>query len=450
MNAAGVAFAILCAAMILFFSRQRAVLGIMLAVCYVTQGQQLDLGLHFTLIRIALLAGIVRVWSRGEFKQLVPNVIDKAVLAYAVANIVIYTTRVGTSEALVSAMGCAYDILLSYFVFRYLITSSADAAEVLSALAWFIVPLAVLMCWEATGARNIFFVFGGVPEYAEVREGHVRCMGPFRSPITAGSFGASLALLYLALCWRGLRRPTALIGFSASLAIMATAHSSGPLLAFVGGLVALACWRLRERMRQVRWAIALTILGLHLVMNAPVWFLIAKVSDLTGGGGYHRAALIDQFINHFSSWVLLGTSDTGDWMATQLIDGKADITNAFVAAGVTAGIIGFILFVTIFVKCFQLLGRARQAAATAADAEAEWVVWALGATLFAHALNQISVTYFDQMSAPWYMLLALVAAVGQPTLQAQPEDHLREASSDHHRLGRIYAADGNECLFGVG
>src|SRR5205085_3411503 len=147
---------------------------------------------------------------------------------------------------------------------------------------------------------------------AEVRDGHVRCMGPFRSPITAGSLGATLSLLYLAPLWRALEGRTwlaglrsSVVGLGASLAIMIASHSSGPLLAFVGGLVALAFWRLREKMRRVRWGIALALLGLHLVMKAPVWFLIARISDIIGGGGYHRAALIDQFVSCFTSWVFL-------------------------------------------------------------------------------------------------------------------------------------------------
>ena len=412
MNPAGISLVILCAAIIFMLPRRGAVLGVMLTVCYVTQRQQVDvLGFHFTLIRIALMVGLIRVLVRGEIRQLQLNAIDKAILAYATALVVIYTLRLGTTEAFVFVLGCAYDILLSYFVFRCLITSAADVTGVLSGLAFLIVPLALLMCWEATGAKNVFSVFGGVAEFAEVRDGHVRCSGPFRSPITAGSLGASFAVLYLGLWWRDRGRRPLLIGLAASLAILIMSHSSGPILAFGGGLIALAFWRLRGQMRRVRWGIALTLVGLHLVMKAPVWFLIAKVSDIVGGGGYHRAALIDQFINHFWSWGFLGTSDTGGWMATTLLDGMADLTNAFVAAGVSAGLVGFLLFVSIFVKSFQLLGRARQTAVAAADSAAEWLTWVLGAALFAHALNIISVTYFDQMYAAYYMFLALVAAV---------------------------------------
>ena len=53
----------------------------------------------------------------------------------------------------------------------------------------------------------------------------------------------------------------------------------------------LGLWPLRKRMRLVRWAVALTLVTLHLVMKAPVWALIARV-DLTGSSsGYHRYML---------------------------------------------------------------------------------------------------------------------------------------------------------------
>lgn len=38
-------------------------------------------------------------------------------------------------------------------------------------------------------------------------------------------------------------------------------------------------------------------------------------------------------------------------------------------------------------------------------------IWALGATLLAHCLSFISVTYFDQIIVIWYWLLAAIGLV---------------------------------------
>ncbi len=93
-------------------------------------------------------------------------------------------------------------------------------------------------------------------------------------------------------------------------------------------------------------------------MKAPVWFLIARMGELVGGDAYYRAQLIDAFVNHFSSWWLLGAESTADWMPTR-IKGGADNTNQLVDAGVEGGLLAMILFVLLIAKCFQRLGIAR-------------------------------------------------------------------------------------------
>jgi hypothetical protein len=52
-----------------------------------------------------------------------------------------------------------------------------------------------------------------------------------------------------------------------------TSNSSTSLLALAGSVVGLAFWPLRKQMRLVRWALAATLVSLHLAMKAPVWAL---------------------------------------------------------------------------------------------------------------------------------------------------------------------------------
>ncbi len=49
-------------------------------------------------------------------------------------------------------------------------------------------------------------------------------------------------------------------------------------------------------------------------MKAPVWFLIGHAGDaLVGGGGWHRAEIIDAAVKNFGDWWLSGTDNTGGW-----------------------------------------------------------------------------------------------------------------------------------------
>ena len=395
------------------FSQPRVVaaVAIIAAVCYLTEGQVLNIaGFHFTAIRFVLLAGLIRVTARGESRQLRFNPIDRSLVAYAFGLLIISTVRVGTLEQLVYELGGLYNILVGYFVFRCLLRDERDYCEFFAKAAFVIIPFAAFILFETCTHRNVFAVFGGVEQISMVRDGHVRSEGPFRSPITAGAFGATFALLFASLVFAKLHTRTAVVGLIVSMVIMICAHSSGPFLGLALGFLALACWPWRRQTRTIRWAIVIGLVGLQLVMNAPVWFTLARVSDIFGGGGYHRAYLIQQFITRFSSWWLVGTSDTHDWFPYQLYNGEADITNRFVADGISGGLVGLILSVTVIVRCFQRLGAAMKTV-RGIKTSSEKVIWGIGSTLVGSIGILFSVTYFDQMQYIWYFLLACIASV---------------------------------------
>jgi hypothetical protein len=252
----------------------------------------------------------------------------------------------------------------------------------------------------------------------------VRAQAAFRSPITAGAFGATFAMLFASFLFaRGFRYAT-LLGLVASIVITICARSSGPILGLALGLLSLTCWRFRLYTRNIRWGIVVGLVGLHLVMKSPVWFLMGRLSDVVGGGGYHRAELIDQFVNKASSWWIMGTSDTSAWMPTELTFGGADLTNQFVSDGVNAGIIGLVLSVLVLVRCFQLLGNA---ILDVRGQEVNWerLLWGLGATLVCSIGILFSVTYFDQMDVIWYFLLACIASIADAIRHAIQSDSAR-------------------------
>ena len=283
--------------------RHFAAVTIIAAVCYITQKQELNIaGFHFTAIRLVLLAGLIRVAVRGELRQFRIDAIDRVLMAYAICLLVITTVRVGTVENFVYQLGVLYNVFLSYFVFRSLLQDEQDIRETLRLLAFAVIPMVLIMIVESITGRNLFSVLGGVSEFSLIRDGHVRSEGAFRSPITAGAFGATLAVLYAGMCLARANRRSAMVGLAASVTIVICAHSSGPLLGLLLGLTALACWRVREHTRTIRWGILAALVGLHLVMKAPVWFLLGRISDVVGGGGYHRAYLIDRFVNSFGSF----------------------------------------------------------------------------------------------------------------------------------------------------
>ncbi len=396
--------------------RHYAICPLLAMVCLMPLGQELVIGgFHFFLFRILLLIGLLRVIVKGEAKQLVWNRTDKLFAWWVAVSIVFGTLSKPSMELLRNRLGDAYNAFGAYFFIRCVIVDFEDIVTSVRTLAWLSLLVAAFMLNEKRTAHNWFSILGGVPELTQVREGHLRCQGPFRHPILAGTFGATQFPLFAALWFsRPKDRLTAIAGALACVGIVFASSSSGALMAFGAGLAGLLFWRWRDHMRLVRRGTVAAILLLALVMKAPVWHLLDRMSSITGGTGWHRAYLIDQAIAHFDEWWLFGTTYTAHWApggeVTTADPNMMDITNHYIAQGVGGGLLKLVLFIMIIVVSFKSVGRYVQA--QAAVSPAALLVWAMGVSLFAHSVSFISATYFDQTVLIYYWLLAIIGCIG--------------------------------------
>ena len=144
-----------------------------------------------------------------------------------------YTILYWTSNAFINRLGLAYDAIGTYFLFRYLIRDLSDINRVIKQLAIIIVPLAILMVFENFTGRNPFYSLGGVPEISWIRQGRVRCFGPFRAPHLAGTLGATLMPLFVSMWFNPkVKKLICVIGVIAATIITITSASSGPVTAY--------------------------------------------------------------------------------------------------------------------------------------------------------------------------------------------------------------------------
>ena len=196
MNPLGAFLTLLFSAVVFAAPRRFALLGVMGATCYVTQGQMINIGgFHFTTIRLIFLVGIIRCFTRGEFKAMEFNSIDKCLVAYVISSLLIVAIGAGGAmDSLIYQIGCSYNIVLPYFLFRALLKNYQEIEAFITDATIVVVPFALFMMLEASTGRNVFSAFGGVgPMY---RDGHFRAEGAFRSPITAGMLGATLDAVF--------------------------------------------------------------------------------------------------------------------------------------------------------------------------------------------------------------------------------------------------------------
>jgi hypothetical protein len=415
--------------------REKALIPLLITTCYMPLGQAfVVVGLHFQLYRVLLIVGWIRILTRKENSAFTFTKLDRVFVYWAVATLILGTLAEPSVGRLTNRAGEVYNAFGAYFLIRCWLRSLDEVIGLVKFLSWMIVPLAVSMVVEKSTTRNIFAVFGGVPEVTLVRDGKLRCQGAFRHPILTGTYAATLYPLFVGL-WTlgGKNRLPALVGTCAAAVVTVAAASSGALLAIISATVGFALWPFRHRMHLLRRGMVLTIIALALVMNAPVWFLISKVSDITGGTGWHRSYLIDQAVKHFDEWWLVGSTYTAHWApAGQLLEvdqKNMDITNNYIAEGLGGGMVKLGLFIAMIVIGFKSVGRWGRLPEGRASPQ-RLMIWSLGVCLCAHCVSFISVSYFDQIIVMWYwllanfaMLLANYPAIARPILdsvQTQP------------------------------
>lgn len=431
-NALGIVFTVCMCLLLLVVPHKYALIPIALTACYMTFGQQLVLmNLHFTMLRVLVIVGVLRILTRGGIGRMKWQRIDWILIAWMLSSIIIYTMLWQTSEAFVNRLGLAYDAIGLYIFFRCHLRTIDDVRMAVTIFTVALAPLAVLMSIEKATGSNIFAGFGGVPESTVVREGVRRCQGPFSHPILAGTFGATWLPLCMSLWWQGGRyKVLSIVGTISSATIIFLAGSSGPVGALVIGVLAIHSWVFRSHMRLVRWSILVGILILHVTMTAPVWFIFARVGVFGGSTGWHRANLIDQTLAHFNEWWLLGTKSIRTWGVW-----ASDITNQFILEGIRGGLITMVLFIAICVIALSYIGRGMRRLDSMPRRDGR-LLWGIGCTMVVHVTNFFNVSYFDQNIVNWYLVLAMASvALNVPRLAKREMPGRESAPAGHSQFG---------------
>lgn len=370
-----------------------------LALCaaYLPDSPGVDIGVFtFTGLRLLLLMAGLRVLLRGEYKLLRRDNLDIWVFLWVAWALISSLFHEDTASTLVNRLGMAYNVLGVYFYWRLAIRSEADAWQACGVLALVLAPLSVEMILEQISGTNLFHIFGGVSELAVSRGDRIRAQGPFSHPILAGTAGAVVLPLMIGY-WK-YRKNLAAVGILSCLIMVITSASSGPILATIAGLFGLWFWNNPVRVRLLVVCLVCGYVGAELLMQAPVYYLISYV-DLTGGStGWHRAALIEAAFNHLDEWWLAGSDYTRHWLAygVSWTTRHVDITNYLVRMGVDGGVLQILFFLLILRSGFDLppgLGVSFRASLTA------------------HTISFMSISYFDQSIVFLYLTLALVTAV---------------------------------------
>jgi hypothetical protein len=435
-NTFAVIFFIVNAGMLLLLPRRWAPLPLLMGTCYMTMAQGIQLGpFHFPLLRMLVVAGVLRIIVKRERIAGGMNSLDWLIIAFGTWALISSIFHKDISAAMVFRLGLAYNVCGIYFLLRIFCQSIDDVVHLSRLVAILLLPVALEMVYEVVVVQNLFSTLGGVGEAPAIRMGRVRANGPFSHAILAGSVGAVCIPLMIGL-WQK-HKKTGMVGLIACLTMVFTCASSGPILTVLVGILALAMWPLRERMRIVRWLAVLGYIALDIVMKAPAYYLLARIDVASGSTGWHRAALIESAIKYIGEWWLGGTDYTRHWMpyGVSWSEDHADITNHYIQMGVIGGLPLTMLLITIFYIGFSLVGEALRQS-TGLSKESRFYLWALGATLFAHAATCISVCYFDQSFIFLYLTFAAIGSACAPALKTRVTQRRRKSFFNQRRLRR--------------
>ena len=403
-------------ALILTLPRKNAIVPFLLAVFTIPIGQVVLVGgIHFTVIRILILVGLIRAIrfktsSSGRWFATGFNSIDQVMVLWTVAAFLVISIQWMNAQMLIASLGNFLDSLGGYLVVRFFIVDGESVRRTLRVFAVICAIHGACMINEQVTGVNVFNLVGGVniPVESTIRDGQLRSSG-LMGPLGAGAFAGVLIPLFVWLWAVRKSRKAAYAGLAGATAMLVTTHASTPWMSFGAGLLGLGFWPLRKRMRIIRWGFALTLVSLHLVMKAPVWHLISRV-DLTGSSSsWHRYTLVNQTILHFRDWWLIGYKyyDQWDW-------DMWDTSNLFVAAALTGGLVTLVLVIAVFSRSFGAIGTARKR--VNGDRKQEWFLWCLGSALFACVVSCFGVAFLYQSQM---LLFALPAFISVATFEAK-------------------------------
>lgn len=374
--------------------------------CLIPAAQRIVVfSLDFSFIRIMAMFMLARIFMKKEYAGFRWVRMDTLFVAVWAVNAVVYTLQWGTIGAAVNRLGIGFEAMGVYFLGRVVIQEWEDLLGFIKLTAMIAFPVALFFLYESQTRYNVFSVFGGVREVTWVRAGRLRCQGPFSHPIIAGVFWASLMPLFAALWWHGKRgRGLAALGVTSGFVIVYCTSSSTPALALVAGFIGAGMFVARGKMRYVVWSSIGVLVALHLVMQAPVWHLIARVSAVGGSTGWHRYHLIDAWINHFTEWAATGVKTTGHWGW-----GLQDVTNQYILYAVTGGLATLVLFIWLLIAVFRSVGITVQRVDN--DRPRQILAWSVGVMLFVHCTSFLGVGYFGQANLIWYLSLAIAVSM---------------------------------------
>ena len=422
-----------------FLPREKAFIPLILSIFLVGDVEVIG---QFTPTRLIILAGLARAFAGGFLRWSWQSKLDLCLFAFTSIALLSSLGHEGNQyvpSPLIERIGLVLNILGSYLYARSYFFSEELLPRIAKVMAVAIMICAPLMLLEQLTGDNFFGKLGLTQAtHAISRNDGFRAMGPFGHAIIAGTVAASV-LPMMILLFRLDSKGLAIGGIIASFIGATASASSGPVVALLAGIILLALWPWRHLVASAKWVILAILVVLNFSMSRPIWFLIARIDIVGGSTGWHRSVLIDTSMKNLNEWWLAGTDYTRHWIHSGVTwnPNHTDITNYYLQMGVMGGLPLMITFFAIIFFGSRLLLRRMEDMRSVRELShldddssqklwiSEFSLWCIWAAIFMHCLSFISIAYFDQSYALFFLLFGLIPQLCEP----QTEDEVLKTNT---------------------
>lgn len=349
-------------------------------------------------------------------KKFTVNMLDKWVFFGLVVPLIIKPLdgRIPIMQVLEPWSGGVMDTLFTYLVARFCITNRAALIESVKWIAMVFVPLAVLgitECltgWQPYIVLQRFCPWDPIGAKISGRYGLYRATGAFGHPIR---FGAAFALFLPLVYWlrhqRGYWRQHSYLLAVLLAAGAMSCMSSGPWMMIITLIGCLALEHAKHLVKPLLIFFGISCLLVDVISNRRFFDVLVRYINPIGGSAWHRSRLIHLAIDNFGEWWLTGYGGQDPGWGPRLGMEWTDITNQYILAGVSNGMLGVIALCGILATAIYLLARRHKAVK---DPVLRSLYWALGCAMVMVAISFNGCLFSAQAGILYYCILGIIGS----------------------------------------
>jgi len=371
----------------------------------------LQLGtIDFSVGRIVIVALLAKILIGTDLANKFKFMwLDRLVVILFAAEIVAGLTTTDAMELIEYRMGDFFDMALPYFAVRLILKNRDEYVSLLKVIAWSAGILGIFGFYESLTGRNLL-LFGRVVGPSEIRLTYFyRAFTTMRHAIYYGVFSGMVGGLCLGL-WGNVKRNASLYKVLIGLVFLGSfsSMSSGGLMAMIGALSFVACYRYRQYWRTaVVWIIVMCCV-VEIVSNRHFYDVVDRFAFNSATAWYRGRLFEVAFFEGGMSghWITgYGFEDPG-WGPRIDMRQHTDMVNHYIMKLVRYGLVGFIPFCAVIVSALMTLFRGFWSVANDRDT---WLIWCLAAGLWAVLLAFNSVSLFG---SPMVLLFIMFGFCG--------------------------------------